>query len=885
MRFTARAATSPAVDVQPGGGLAAVVRSAPTLSATPDVPELSTAVRSGMTMRAQPLLLRPIVHGMRMRGTMAVQARVASGLTMTASADSTAAVDFDYFRDFVLAGQADLADETLTGFVVQNWTLTGSWLKTAANGGRIKSDGWDFRFEDQAGVKLPHTLVAYDGTGGSASFDLRIPSWAVRSDFRFRLKYGKELLATEADPAGCWQRAAAAFAWPSGADLTGRGRSVTPSGVTAGASAGSGVFAASSYARKVNPSWPNGLTALAVELQVTPSSAANGACVLRIGGTAANSADFALYTFTSGQAYAAFTRFGGSSAASSIGPNDSVKLQRQHVIAGGQSGSAPSIFIDGAAVAVTAGAGSVIGTGGLNVSATENVSVGASTGEQTTALPGTYGRVIVWPFMPSAAWAAASYRLQANAGALIGMGAENAAGSANRSPVCVPMVGAAVENVESVFDVAGRSWDPEGGTLTAYIPSSPAAGTSRIVTGKVGYKPQGGTGGQTHLVPIGVRDPALQSSSSVISVSVGSPSARRSGMSWTTGATLNEDTTKVAAFESFRGNTPIDITMTYSGGPYWGKSSPKPTANEQWDVMLSSSKEKPGGTINKFMDMGISVCHAMAMLVQQERGQFKMIARGDRDAAHTTIANRLKSWLGSKPASYPKLYLCFGQEVNISSAYPWAWTQNKDTPADYVNAYRHVANIYIAALGDKVKITWNTLRKSGDVRNVFPGIRGEGDGVIDLVTLDAYDNGYDNSYFTDNKAAGFQTWLTGKYNGASGWEGIKPCMQWAAERGMKFGIQEWAPSRKRNNLDPGDTDYLDPTVRNPNNKYYMEGMRDFFAANAGNLEFEIEFNQILEDHLIQPESTYLPQPSRAYRGLWRVNPLTRPGGDSPWPAP
>ena len=80
-------------------------------------------------------------------------------------------------------------------------------------------------------------------------------------------------------------------------------------------------------------------------------------------------------------------------------------------------------------------------------------------------------------------------------------------------------------------------------------------------------------------------------------------------------------------------------------------------------------------------------------------------------------------------------------------------------------------------------------------------------------------------------------------------------------------------------------DYLDPAERNPNNRWYMEGMRDFFAANAANLEFEIEFNQIREDHLIQPETEFLPQPSRAYRGLWRVNPLARPSGDNPWPAP
>lgn len=140
-----------------------------------------------------------------------------------------------------------------------------------------------------------------------------------------------------------------------------------------------------------------------------------------------------------------------------------------------------------------------------------------------SSLAGTISRVVHWPFAPSAAWVAASYRLQSNPAAMIGMGAENAAGTSDKSPVAVPMTGTAVAGQETLYDVAQRGWDPEAGTLTAYLPSSPTQGTSRLVTGKVGYTPQGGTGGQVHTVPVGVKDAALQSSTSIIRVSVSAP--------------------------------------------------------------------------------------------------------------------------------------------------------------------------------------------------------------------------------------------------------------------------------------------------------------------------------------------------------------------------
>ena len=232
------------------------------------------------------------------------------------------------------------------------------------------------------------------------------------------------------------------------------------------------------------------------------------------------------------------------------------------------------------------------------------------------------------------------------------------------------------------------------------------------------------------------------------------------------------------------------------------------------------------------------------------------------------------------------LYLCMGQEVNQGSM-AWRYTSNIGTPAQYVAAHRRICNIYKDTLGAAVKFTWNTLNQSGDISDVFPGARGDvPGGVIDVLTSDNYDNGYDNSYFTNTKAAGFASWLN---NGGSGYTRNvqyrcpRNALRWAADHGLKWGIQEWGPSRYRNLADPDSSAYINPADRNPNNKYYVEGMRDFFYEVRESLEFEILFNQIEEVHKLYPEQSWLTQPSRAYRSQFRPNPLARPGGDNPYP--
>ncbi|MEY5098551.1 MAG: hypothetical protein RJA36_1270, partial [Pseudomonadota bacterium] len=223
---------------------------------------LSGAAHSNVRLRGQPQLAHPIATNFRCRGTLAILGRIRSNMRARGTLDLT---DFAYERDFVLRALSELPAETLTDFVVLGYELAGAWLKTVANGGRIQhASAFDVLLLDAAGSPLDHNVVFYDGTNGVLRLDFRIPTLALGSDFRWRMRYGRSGVSTTyANPAGCFRRALAAWEWSGGLDLTGRNRDFSSiSGVTQGQLKGPcGVLAGNSAAVANLASWANGLNA------------------------------------------------------------------------------------------------------------------------------------------------------------------------------------------------------------------------------------------------------------------------------------------------------------------------------------------------------------------------------------------------------------------------------------------------------------------------------------------------------------------------------------------------------------------------------------------------------------------------------------------------
>ena len=104
------------------------------------------------------------------------------------------------------------------------------------------------------------------------------------------------------------------------------------------------------------------------------------------------------------------------------------------------------------------------------------------------------------------------------------------------------------------------------------------------------------------------------------------------------------------------------------------------------------------------------------------------IANGQYDAYINSWANGLKS-LG-----YP-VYLDFGHEMN-GNWYPWGYGVNGNTPAQYLAAFRHVHDRFVAANATNVLWVWNPdhWSPSGISQQAFY----PGDSYVDWLAIDVY---------------------------------------------------------------------------------------------------------------------------------------------------
>lgn len=521
MRFSG-SSSAPAAERQPQGNLRGYVLDGDACAATADtfgVGDLAASVLDNDGLAAQPLLLREIADDDQVRASPGILALIQDDDQMRATADLA---DFGYERDFVLRAFTELAAESLTDFVVLNFQLSGSRLKTVANGGRIQhASAYDVLFQTAAGAQLDHSIVEYDGAAGTLRYDLRIPTEALASDFRWRMRYGRPGVSTTyGNPAGCYRRALAVWEWSTGLDLTGRNRDLTSiSGVTLtdlGGVGPAGQFAGTSFARALSAAWANGLSAASLEIWVAPEGKpSTDKGMFRLGGTAAGTGKLNLQYDVDTDAWQASANFGGNIVVTAAA--NSFAEGVQHLVLTAGSGLTPKVYKNGALIS----SGTAANAGNLSTTADDYVSFGTNPGFSGGGIAGKYGRAILWPFALSPAWIAASYAIQSSPAACIGMGPELTSGTANRAPVAVPMFGAQDELESADYDVAQRSYDAESDTRTASVPSVASGVTASIVAGKVRVRPDGGTGGRTIDQPARVTDGQGRMSDTIIRVRVG----------------------------------------------------------------------------------------------------------------------------------------------------------------------------------------------------------------------------------------------------------------------------------------------------------------------------------------------------------------------------
>jgi hypothetical protein len=357
------------------------------------------------------------------------------------------------------------------------------------------ASGWDVRFEDTSGTKLKHELETYDPVAGRAAGWVRVPSATPGVDLDIFMYYGKPGLAgpeEDTSTTGTWERCLGCWRAPDGRDVTGHGRHLTTSGVTSGSILGhpAAVLTSSSYLELLDVTHMNAKSQYTAVLLVQPSSLPSGnADFLRYGGTASGTGKLGFTHYDQPDIAKALRNYSalGGNTAFLIGPANSAVAGHAftwaYVV---KSGAWPVQYFDGVAAASTQ-RGS-LGTGTTSFGSTDLLRIGAGYGDNTTCVPGAYGRHWVFDSALSADFLAFLDLTVRAPHAVYGIGDEDASTDADRSPVMAPVVATRGRLGHGRHRRQGARRDPDGQAMVAGTASpAPALGSTSLVAGLVRY--------------------------------------------------------------------------------------------------------------------------------------------------------------------------------------------------------------------------------------------------------------------------------------------------------------------------------------------------------------------------------------------------------------
>jgi malectin (di-glucose binding ER protein)/glycosyl hydrolase family 26 len=130
-----------------------------------------------------------------------------------------------------------------------------------------------------------------------------------------------------------------------------------------------------------------------------------------------------------------------------------------------------------------------------------------------------------------------------------------------------------------------------------------------------------------------------------------------------------------------------------------------------------------------------------------------------------TYDSYIRSWATAAKAWGHPFFLRFDHEMNGWWQFPWSAQLNGNTPADYINAWRHVHDIFTQVGATNVTWVWcpNIVsQNTTPLTQLYPG-----DAYVDWTALDGY-----------NKATGTSSWLGfGQIFGLSPWSKMNSYQQ------------------------------------------------------------------------------------------------------------
>lgn len=459
-------------------------------------------------------------------GTATAEAEVT--VSVTEPVPPTYANGYRYRRRLVVPPQA-AGGETVANFVL-GVRETGTWLKSAANGGKVQHpQGYDLRFELEDGTKLDHEIERHDLATGTLLAWVRLPSLDLGAQLRLFVYYGKASLSvSEANPTGVWQGYVAVFDTRTGADRTGRGRTLTATGVGAGELlGGAGAFNGSAVASRSDATFLAGHAALTVQALATADATMLGSNhgLLAQGPMDGSDGSAGLVLQYLAQAsdgtqnviHFKITCADGAGYVLSAANMQRTDAQLLHGV--WRQGQAPALFVDGA----QASSSSVSAArSGVTAMPTGGFYVGAGARDPVTGgWRGLIDEVRIAAAAFSAQRIAAEAANLATPQALYGLGDEDQVAEADQAPVAMPLRVATTAATHVDVDVAGAAYDPDGpGPCEIAGVGAPAHGVATATGSAIRYTPVAGyVGGDWFAYTL---DNAGKRSSSTISVRVSS---------------------------------------------------------------------------------------------------------------------------------------------------------------------------------------------------------------------------------------------------------------------------------------------------------------------------------------------------------------------------
>lgn len=450
----------------------------------------------------------------------------------------------------VISGDRVPGTTALSGFLFR-YKVTLDSLRSEANGGTVKSaSGWDIRFEDTDGNKLPHRFLStYSPTTGAVDCLVLVPSVAASGQTVIHRYTGKTLTATEEDIAGVYADYVEAFNCRTGTSLKG----VTARNLSAVGTVGTGTIVgdagtfSAGHLRSTETGWFNGYSAMTMQVVVDGAASMTGDRRGPLGqgpqdGVTTNHG-FGFRYQTTGQ------RGGGTNViAGHVNTAAGIVLVESaaNVHATGigywamvyEAGQVGRLNLNGVATNPTfAGtvAGSTVTPGGT-ISSTTMATAGAWFVGQSIGNFGAAGSALNGNWLTGADEVRfrddalsddhllAEYRSWTEPELFFGEGDADFTGDSNFAVVAVPDVAATTRNTPVTINILANDYDPEGGSIALASLSAPVNGTVAQVTGQQArFTPATGfvgTGGFTYLIS----DNASHTSTGRVSVSVTAPS-------------------------------------------------------------------------------------------------------------------------------------------------------------------------------------------------------------------------------------------------------------------------------------------------------------------------------------------------------------------------